>query len=174
LRALPRAPSPISLKMASNPENDETTINFDPLLPGSVALSAPIPKSGNEDPFQFQSFSGALKNLNKHPQLLNDMKCAFTSTDLESDGEEEEAKELGVSSGDTYWVCAADGLKGTSCNLEALALEIFQFHCKRLGLIEHVHYDPQNSGAEWWTLFIEGDAEVGMHIYIRCFFFFYI
>lgn len=155
--------------MASDDENSEENelenINFDPSLPGTVALLTPITTDKNgEYPFQFQSFNGAVSKISEYPELLEDMKEAFTSTNLEDsdeDSDEDEAKDLGVSSGDTFWVSAANGVDKSSCNLETLALEIFNFHCDRLGIEAGKHYDPETSGAEWWTQYIEGDAEIG-------------
>eukprot|EP00397_Hematodinium_sp_SG-2012_P009992 GEMP01010092.1.p1 GENE.GEMP01010092.1~~GEMP01010092.1.p1 ORF type:complete len:562 (+),score=124.76 GEMP01010092.1:494-2179(+) len=58
------------------------------------------------------------------------------------------------SSGATYWVDATDEPKN---NYEALALNIFKHHT------EGVDYDAARSGAEWWTVIMDDDAEVGLH-----------
>ena len=43
------------------------------------------------------------------------------------------------------------------CNLEKIALSIFQYHTSG------AKFDPCNSGAEWWTLYLEHDDDVGFH-----------
>lgn len=46
------------------------------------------------------------------------------------------------------------------CLLEEIALKIFRFHSRGA----EGRYDPKNSGAEWWTLVMDGeDDEIGMH-----------
>ena len=141
---------------------------LDPLFPGRIALFKPL-GDPNNDPFEFGSFMGALPD-GVGQELLEDCALAFTSTSL-SDVEDEDSEPLGVSSGETFWVPAVppgnesngDAPPGPRCGLEAIALQIFNFHVARLGLVAGVHYDPSRSGAEWWTQCIDSDAEIGFH-----------
>ena len=71
---------------------------------------------------------------------LSDAAAAFTARD--TGGE--------YSRGTTFWVGAADA---PNCALERLALEIFRFHAR------DAVFDPKTSGAEWWTLVIDGAAD---------------
>eukprot|EP01063_Lacrimia_lanifica_P034992 TRINITY_DN657_c0_g1_i7.p1 TRINITY_DN657_c0_g1~~TRINITY_DN657_c0_g1_i7.p1 ORF type:complete len:373 (+),score=87.23 TRINITY_DN657_c0_g1_i7:740-1858(+) len=58
------------------------------------------------------------------------------------------------SRGSTFWVGCDDQPR---CLPEILALQIFQQHARG------AEYDPKRSGAEWWTLVLDGDSEVGWH-----------
>uniref|UniRef100_A0A7R9UBJ3 Uncharacterized protein n=1 Tax=Pinguiococcus pyrenoidosus TaxID=172671 RepID=A0A7R9UBJ3_9STRA len=72
------------------------------------------------------------------------------------------AKALGtedeLSAGSTYWLGASDRPQTL---LEELVLGIFDFHTKTLR--RHASFNADRSGAEWWTLDISGDADVGFH-----------
>jgi len=103
----------------------------------SATKDDPIPR------YPFASFPRSLQV--KHAarcDFLGDCERAFTAR----------AKETGeaYSAGATFFVPAK---MTPRCTLEALALDIFKAHTK--GLKEGVHYDPDRSGAEWWTLVLE-------------------
>ena len=157
---------------ASGSDDEGPGLTLDPRFPGRVALLRPEVTDPDEgDVFEFASFKGALgfNDSGAAPHLeplVADCKRAFTATSVQTG--EESSGGLGVSSGDTYWVPAAvaegsDDKSDVRCGLEALAREIFEFHCLRLGLDAKHDYDPLTSGAEWWTQCIESDAEIGLH-----------
>ena len=74
-------------------------------------------------------------------RLKSDCATAFTSRN--ANGED-------YSAGETFWIQADAKPR---CLLEQLALEIFSMHTK--GCAEG-SFIPQHSGAEWWTLDLEG------------------
>jgi hypothetical protein len=136
---------------------------LDVKVPGRVGLSRPV--ANDDEMFSFGSFPPS--SLTALPtQLLEDCKRAFNATTVD-DAKDDEAAENGVSSGETYWVSAMrsdeKNHKVVRCGLEKLAAEIFDFHVGRMGLESGVDFDPSKSGAEWWTQYIEGDAEIGFH-----------
>ena len=103
----------------------------------SATKDDPIPR------YPFASFPRSLRVKNTaRSDFLGDCERAFTAR----------AKETGeaYSAGATFFVPAK---MTPRCALEALALDIFKAHTK--GLKEGVHYDPDRSGAEWWTLVLE-------------------
>ena len=155
-----------------------TELVLDPRFPGRVALLRDVGRSGESERvaasskaattlgtegadgdarFCFMSFRSSLNQI--PPALLADCRRAFTSS--ATDEGDESAERLGVSSGETYW----QGAGATPlCALEALALEVFHFHVKRLGLEAEKDYMPEESGAEWWTQCIDNrDGEIGFH-----------
>ena len=121
--------------------------------------------------YSFGSFPSCLDiNPFSEEQMLQDCGLAFTARSKE----DSEA----YSSGATFFV---PSLMKPRCALEALALQIFQQHTQHL--TPNKHYNPENSGAEFWTLILdsihrdedddeeednqededEDDDEVGMH-----------
>lgn len=58
------------------------------------------------------------------------------------------------STGSTYFVVSEQSPR---CFLEKLALTIFRFHTK------NAIYDPEKSGAEWWTQVIDCRDDIGFH-----------
>ena len=109
----------------------------------SATKDDPIPR------YPFASFPRSLQV--KHAarcDFLGDCERAFTAR----------AKETGeaYSAGATFFVPAK---MTPRCALEGLALDIFKAHTK--GLKEGVHYDPDRSGAEWWTLVLEVSDKEG-------------
>ena len=145
-----------------------TELVLDPRFPGRVALLRDVGRSGESERvaasskaattlgtegadgdarFCFMSFRSSLNQI--PPALLADCRRAFTSS--ATDEGDESAERLGVSSGETYW----QGAGATPlCALEALALEVFHFHVKRLGLEAEKDYMPEESG-RWWTQCID-------------------
>ena len=122
--------------------------------------------------YSFGSFPSCLDlNPSFEEQMLQDCGLAFTARSKE----DSEA----YSTGATFFV---PSLMKPRCALEALALKIFQQHTQHL--TPNKHYNPENSGAEFWTLILdsihrdedeeedeednqdeddEDDDEVGMH-----------
>jgi len=62
------------------------------------------------------------------------------------------------SAGETYWLAASAEPR---CALEKLARDVFDLHTE--GKEAGVDYDPGASGAEWWTLVLDSDDDVGLH-----------
>jgi len=128
----------------------------------------------------FASYSNALTiSSDEHrASFLKDCSLVFTArTKEDSDG---------YSTGSTFFLPC---LMKPRCALEALAQSIFRAHVDSLGEHKYVEkdgeskliYDPERSGAEWWTLVLdtpsngesptddgddqddEDDDEVGIH-----------
>ena len=62
------------------------------------------------------------------------------------------------SAGETYWLAKSAEPR---CALEKLARDVFDLHTK--GKEAGVDYDPGVSGAEWWTLVLDSEDDVGLH-----------
>lgn len=137
--------------------------------------SDPIPRS------PFASYANALSmpSSSSRASFLNDCSLVFTArTKEDSDG---------YSTGSTFFLPC---LMNPRCALEALAQTIFRAHVDSLegmedaenGVVKKLLYDPERSGAEWWTFLLdtpsdgvaaksdskddgdeEEDDEVGMH-----------
>lgn len=90
-------------------------------------------------------FDSALPSVSE--QLLADCSATFTAR-ATGVGEE-------LSAGCTFWVPATTRKPKTT--LERLALDIFAYHAR------DAVYDPEKSGAEWWTQVIEESDEIGLH-----------
>ena len=126
----------------------------------------------------FASYANALSiSSNEHrASFLKDCSLVFTArTKEDSDG---------YSTGSTFFLPC---LMKPRCALEALAQTVFRAHVDSLGEHKYVEnngeskliYDPERSGAEWWTLVLdtpsngespnddgdddEEDDEVGIH-----------
>jgi hypothetical protein len=115
---------------------------------GGNAKSDPIPRC------PFASYRNALSiSSDIHREsLLNDCSLVFTArTKDDSDG---------YSTGSTFFLPC---LMKPRCALEALAERIFRAHVNSLGDYEDPEkdgksrslYDPERSGAEWWTLVLD-------------------
>lgn len=100
----------------------------------------------------FASYSNALSiQLDAHREmLLNDCSLVFTArTKDDSDG---------YSTGSTFFLPC---LMKPRCALEALAQRIFRAHVDTLRELiydegeKELLYDPERSGAEWWTLVLD-------------------
>lgn len=89
---------------------------------------------------KFKSFLNLISGypVGESANLLSDCKNCFTCRAIE-DGDN-------YSIGTTFFIRAEDA---PSCGLEALALKIFAAHTAG------ERYDPTNSGAEWWTQYID-------------------
>lgn len=103
----------------------------------SDGVSDPIPK------YPFASFHSAVKvNLDEIDNIMHDCELAFTARTRE-DSES-------YSTGATFFMPA---VMKPRCALEALASDIFKAHTKDLE--PGKHFDPERSGAEFWTLVLE-------------------
>ena len=82
-------------------------------------------------------------------------------------------KRSSYSRGRTFWVPASESFS-PRCALEALARETFERATRRAAATHaaagaseaddaRAAYDPENSGAEWWTQVIDDDSEIGWH-----------
>ena len=101
--------------------------------------SDPIPR------FPFASFANALSMPSDalRTSFLNDCSLVFTArTKEDSDN---------YSTGSTYFLPC---LMKPRCALEGLAHTIFRAHVDSLSGCEGL-YDPERSGAEWWTLVLD-------------------
>ena len=102
--------------------------------------------------FGFRSFAGGvLAEDAPLSQLRRECHRVF-SAEPAAYGEEE------LSSGDTHWLAA--GAAATTL-VEQAVKQIFDFHTRSVR--EDPRFDDTLSGAEWWTLSIEEDADVGVH-----------
>lgn len=155
--------------------------NFKPPKEGAVPNKDPIQPSQTKIPrYPFASFENAISmpSDDQKEAFLNDCSIVFTARTKE-DSES-------YSTGETFFLPC---LMKPRCALEALAHAIFHAHVDGLGdgtsdgkKEKKLLYDPERSGAEWWTLVLdapsadekkakkhndndeeEEDDEVGMH-----------
>ena len=114
--------------------------------PSSDPPQDPIPRypAATFPPTSALSFSPTIL-----PTFLSDCSRAFTARSKDSPNE-------AYSAGATFFVPA---LMHPRCALEALALEVFNAHTR--GLEAGRDYDPDRSGAEWWTLVLESPTGGG-------------
>lgn len=97
----------------------------------------PVPR------YPFASFLSAVEiNMKELDNIMHDCELAFTARTRE-DSES-------YSTGATFFMPA---VMKPRCALEALAMDIFEAHTK--GLDPGQDYDPERSGAEYWTLVLE-------------------
>lgn len=114
--------------------------------------------------FPFASYADAfsISSDELRASFLNDCSLVFTArTKEDSDG---------YSTGSTFFLPC---LMKPRCALEALAQTIFRAHVDPLGKCAHedkggkseLVYDPERSGAEWWTLVLDvpsvGESQSG-------------
>ena len=119
-----------------------------------------IPFKGSLD-FNFGNFENCLSHSPIVIQSLKD-DClhAFTSPNTNEDEEKNNDDDIDIEStsyhnkGSTYF--QRSSIK-PRCNLEALALSIFQFHTK------DAVFDKNRSGAEWWTQVVDSEDDIGFH-----------
>lgn len=127
---------------------------------GFAVLNDFKPGSDNDDDnsklprFPFASYADAftMSSDELRASFLNDCSLVFTArTKEDSDG---------YSTGSTFFLPC---LMKPRCALEALAQTIFRAHVDPLGKCAHedkgekseLVYDPERSGAEWWTLVLD-------------------
>jgi len=96
--------------------------------------------------FEFGTYSDAvsLGSPDEKAALFSDCAQAMTAR----------AQATGTSSGSTFFIRAS---AKPMCTLEALAQQIFRFHTK------DAQFDPERSGAEWWTQVIDAEDDIGLH-----------
>jgi hypothetical protein len=120
---------------------------------GGDAKSDPIPRC----PFASYANALSISSDSHRMSFLSDCSLVFTArTKDDSDG---------YSTGSTFFLPC---LMKPRCALEALAERIFRAHVHSLGECKDAEdgkinllYDPERSGAEWWTLVLDtpsGDA----------------
>jgi hypothetical protein len=137
---------------------DEGFAVLNDFKPGAAAADDGDAKSGPFPRCPFASYTNALSiPSDSHRQsLLNDCSLVFTArTKDDSDG---------YSSGSTFFLPC---LMKPRCALEALAGGIFRAHVDSLGDCKDAEdgklkplYDPERSGAEWWTLVLDTPSSV--------------
>jgi len=123
----------------------DLTLDEDGRIPGGIA-EAPCPPRLD---YSFRSFGEAL-DASWLPPLIKDCKIAFTARTQEGGA--------AYSAGETYFIPAASQPR---CALEGLAQSVFQLHTSHLSPGQD--YDAERSGAEWWTLVMQGQDDVGFH-----------
>lgn len=88
-----------------------------------------------------------LKDDSSSISVLKDCETAFNCRNIAT-------KSQNYSVGATYFIKSTESAKST---LESLAQQIFHFHTN--GLL----FDPDTSGAEWWTQVIDHRDDIGFH-----------
>ena len=92
---------------------------------------------------------GALKLSSNFEDLSLHRDCKIAFTSKNADG-------AAYSTGSTFFIGSHEKPR---CQLEKMALSVFNFHAKRLGKT----YDTKISGAEWWTQCIDSRDDIGFH-----------
>jgi len=167
----------LRLSNSSEPATDNMDMDSNDLIidDGFAVLNDFKPGSDNDDDesnpkpttlprYPFASYADALSisSDDLRTTFLNDCSLVFTArTKEDSDG---------YSTGSTFFLPC---LMKPRCALEALAQTIFRAHVDSLGEYTHADkggkselvYDPERSGAEWWTLVLDapsvGEYQVG-------------
>ena len=119
---------------ATDPEEKNGHASFLPMVKGEE----PVPRHAfwsSDDVIQFEELK----------LIREDCETVFTARD-KPDG-------ASYSAGQTFFIPA--NMK-PRCALEALAMKIFHEHTKHL---EPGTFNPAQSGANWWTLVLDGDNE---------------
>ena len=129
-------------------EEEEFTLDEFGRVPAGILPHAPQYPDLNYDYRCFLSFlDPSAEDLEK---LKADCRSTFTARTTRK-GEK-------YSAGETYWLAANDEPR---CALEKLAKDVFDLHTK--GKVAGVDYSAATSGAEWWTLELQPDDDVGLH-----------
>ena len=97
--------------------------------------------------FGFKTFPGAVdvSDAGALHELAEDCRRTMTAREVGL---------AGLSPGETFFVAAGATPR---CGLEALALSVFRLHTRG------ATFDPETSGAEWWTQVIDADDDIGFH-----------
>lgn len=128
-------------------EEEEMVLDEFGRIPGGILPDNPCYPDLD---YSFRSFASFVDASDKSfEKLVVDSKAAFTAR---------QQKGKKYSSGETYWV-AASATPRTA--LEKLAKSVFDFHTKDLTGGED--YDEDKSGAEWWTLVLDNQDDIGLH-----------
>ncbi len=129
---------------------------------GFAVLNDFKPGSENDKPttlprYPFASYADAfsISSDDLRTTFLNDCSLVFTARTKEDS--------VGYSTGSTFFLPC---LMKPRCALEALAQTIFRAHVDSLGEYTHADkggkselvYDPERSGAEWWTLVLDAPS----------------
>jgi len=123
----------------------ELTLDEDGRIPGGTS-DAPRPPNLE---YGFRVFDGVVSS-EEMDTIVADCATAFTART--------KAGGASYSAGETYFLSAA---APATTVLEALAQSIFKLHTAHLE--PGKGYDAARSGAEWWTLVIENEDDVGFH-----------
>lgn len=102
-----------------------------------------VPGVGGPINYDFRSMHNC---VNVSEILLEDCKTVFSARQAED--------EDAYSSGETFFVRACEEPKSA---LEQMAMDVFKFHAHGLT------FDPEKSGAEWWTLVLDEESDVTFH-----------
>ena len=117
-------------------------------VPGGILPHSPDYPDLNYEYRCFTSFlDPAAEDLDK---LIADCRTTFTARTTR--------KGQKYSAGETYWL-ASDA--EPRCALEKLAKRVFDMHTE--GKVAGEDFNPTTSGAEWWTLVLDADDDVGLH-----------
>ena len=136
--------------------------DFKPGSDNDYDESNPKPTTFPRYPFASYADAFSISSDDLRTMFLNDCSLVFTArTKEDSDG---------YSTGSTFFLpCQMK----PRCALEALAQTIFRAHVDSLGEYTHADkggtselvYDPERSGAEWWTLVLDtpsvGESQIG-------------
>lgn len=129
-------------------EEDEFTLDEFGRVPGGILPHSACYPDLNYGYRCFPSFlDPAASDL---ASLIADCRATFTARTTR--------KGQKYSAGETYWLAASAEPR---CALEKLARDVFDLHT--VGKEAGVDYDPGASGAEWWTLVLDSDDDVGLH-----------
>jgi hypothetical protein len=133
-------------------EPDEINLDEDGRVPGGILPDNPKPPLLNYDFRTFHDFLKFDEGDSTVAQILKDAKTVFTARN----GRAGEA----YSAGETYFLPAA---MTPRCGLERLARAVFNLHTAELTADED--YDINLSGAEWWTLVLDGAGTISRDSY---------
>eukprot|EP00927_Polykrikos_kofoidii_P050855 TRINITY_DN44703_c0_g1_i1.p1 TRINITY_DN44703_c0_g1~~TRINITY_DN44703_c0_g1_i1.p1 ORF type:complete len:385 (-),score=84.21 TRINITY_DN44703_c0_g1_i1:53-1177(-) len=129
-----------AVEAAESDDSSELELTLD--ADGRVAW-----EGGRGIDFNFREFTGLVEVGNSQELSALRESCARAFTARSKSKEE-------YSSGETYWV-PADATP--TSRLERLALKIFRLHTC------NATFDATRSGAEWWTLVVNAEDDVGWH-----------
>ena len=143
------APPGTSAATAANEAQGNNDLVFREGFPALWVSGTRTPLVDGDEPIPRHSFWSCENMIEFSPKhfddILSDCETVFTSRDRD-DGQ-------AYSTGQTFF-CPAT--MKPRCALEALVLTIFEKH------VQHVDkgmYNLEQSGAEWWTLVLDGDDE---------------
>jgi hypothetical protein len=130
-------------------DEDEDVFMLDELgrVPGGTALEPCYPDLN----YDFRCLPAFLDpNAPGFAKLLADCRTTFTARTTR--------KGQKYSAGETYWLASNAEPR---CALEQLAKDVFDLHTKHM--TADVDFAASRSGAEWWTLVLDAEDDVGLH-----------
>jgi len=133
----------------SSDDGDEEEFTLDEFgrIPGGMPNSSCYPDLN----YDYRCFPSFLEpSADDLEQLISDCRLTFTARTTR--------KGQKYSAGETYWLAANTEPR---CALEKLAKDVFDLHTK--GKVAGEDFNALNSGAEWWTLVLDADDDVGLH-----------